>query len=335
MRTTPEPAANLTAHTQATENQTPAPPPTDAQASEQNGANSAAPKQKRRRRLGDRYDGRRVRSLPPMQYITPFVMRTRNDAHVFFETRLEVSNAEEYIREMRRKGLPGFGFMHLVIAAYVRVISQRPAMNRFISGQRIYQREDIVLSMMVKKGMKLNDQETSIKPEFEPTDTVYEVYEKVQAAIENARAEPDSTPLDSVARALFKIPALILRFFVFLMNGLDYFGIMPKVIHRASPFHASIFMSNLGSLGIRPVFHHLYNFGNVPAFLTFGAKRTEYVPQRDGSLERKKYIDYTVVMDERISDGHYMASALKYLEHLLKYPHELDVPPETVETDVP
>ena len=290
---------------------------------------------KRKRRFGDRYDGRRVRSLPPMNYITPFVMRTRNDAHLFFETRIEVTKAEEYIRSMRLKGMRGFGFMHLVIAAYVRVISQRPAMNRFISGQRIFQREDIVLSMMVKKGMKLNDQETGIKPEFEPTDTVYEVYEKMQAAIETARNEGDSTSLDTVARVLVRIPALILRFFVFLMNLLDYFGLMPKFIHHASPFHASLFISNLGSLGIRPVFHHLYNFGNVPAFLTFGAKYTEFTLNRDGTLEKKKYIDYTVVLDERITDGHYMASALKYLEHLLKYPHELDVPPEKVETDVP
>ncbi|MGI6498223.1 MAG: hypothetical protein ACOX0U_05300 [Oscillospiraceae bacterium] len=289
---------------------------------------------KQKRRFGDRYDGRRVRSLPPMQYITPFVMRTRNDAHLFFETRIEVGKSEEYIRSMRLKGMRGFGFMHLVIAAYVRVVSQRPAMNRFISGQRIFQREDIVLSMMVKKGMKLNEQETGIKVMFEPDDTVYEVYSKMQEAIEEARAASDSTSLDSVARVLVRLPALILRFFVFLMHLLDYFGLMPKAIHHASPFHASLFVSNLGSLGIRPVFHHLYNFGNVPAFLTFGAKYVEITPDRSGNLQKKKYIDYTVVLDERISDGHYMASALKYLEHLLKNPHELNIPPTHIEKDV-
>ena len=290
---------------------------------------------KRKRRFGDRYDGRRVRTLPPMHYITPFVMKTRNDAHLFFETRSEITPVEEYIRSMRRKGMRGFGFMHVFIAAYLRVISQRPALNRFVSGQRIYQREDITLSMMVKKGMRLNGQETGIKPEFEVTDTVYEVYEKLEAAIAKARAEGDSTALDSVARALVRMPALLLRFFVAMMNMLDYFGLMPKAIHRASPFHASIFISNLGSLGIRPVFHHLYNFGNVPAFVTFGAKYAEMAISRTGEIERRKYIDYTVVLDERITDGHYMASALKYLEHLLKYPHELDVPPDTVVEDIP
>jgi hypothetical protein len=289
---------------------------------------------KRKHRFGDRYDGRRVRSLPPMHYVTPFIMRTRNDAQLFFQKRIEVTKAEEYIRSMRRKGLRGFGFMHLFVAAYVRVISQRPAINRFISGQRIYQREDIVLSMMVKKGMKLNDQETGIKPEFAPTDTVYEVYEKMQGAIALARVEGDSTALDQVARVLIRMPSLFLRLFLSVANGMDYFGILPKTIHRASPFHASVFLSNLGSLGVPPVFHHLYNFGNVPAFLTFGAKYGETTLDRDGNLERKKYIDYTITLDERITDGHYLASALKYMEHLLKNPHELDVPPDHVEEDI-
>lgn len=289
---------------------------------------------KRKHRLGDRYDGRRIRSLPPMHYVAPFVMRTRNDAQLFFEAQIEVTKAEEYIRSMRRKGLRGFGFMHLFVAAYVRVVSQRPAINRFISGQRIYQREDIVLSMMVKKGMKLNDQETGIKPEFAPTDTVYEVYDKMQSAIELARTEGDSTALDQTARVLVRMPALLLRLFLSVANGMDYFGLLPKAIHRASPFHASLFLSNLGSLGVPPVSHHLYNFGNVPAFLTFGAKYTETVLDKEGNPERKKYIDYTITLDERITDGHYLASALKYLEYLLKNPHELDVPPEHVEEDI-
>lgn len=289
---------------------------------------------KRKRRFGDRYDGRRIRSLSPMSYVAPFVMRTRNDAHLFFKSRVDVTKTEEYIRDVRQRGLQGFGFMHLFIAAYVRVVSQRPAINRFIAGQRIYQRETIVLSMMIKKSMKLNGQETGIKPVFEPTDTVQEVYEKVQSAIEIAKNEGDSTALDSAARILVRLPALLLRLFISLATFLDYFGILPKAIHKASPFHASAFLTNLGSLGVPPVSHHLYNFGNVSAFLAFGAKYAETTLDREGTPQRRKYIDYTITLDERITDGHYLASALKYLEHLLKNPYELDFPPAHVEEDV-
>ncbi|MDD4715363.1 MAG: 2-oxo acid dehydrogenase subunit E2 [Oscillospiraceae bacterium] len=290
--------------------------------------------EKRKRKIGDRYDGRRVRTLPPMNYISPFVMKARNDAYVLFENRIELGQIEEYIRGKRRKGMRSFGFMHVIISAYVRVLSQRPALNRFISGQRIFQREEIVLSMMIKKSMSLNDQETGIKTIFQPEDTIYDVYRKLDNSIQFAKEEGDSTDLDNVARVLVHLPALVLRFFVGVMGILDYFGIMPKALNRTSPFHASIFFSNLGSLGIPPVFHHLYNFGNIPAFMTFGSKYTENVLNKDGVAERKKYINYTVVLDERITDGHYMANALKYMEHLLKNPHELDTPPETVVRDL-
>jgi len=287
----------------------------------------------KKRRFGDRYDGRKIRTLPPMEYISPFVMKTRNDASNLFQNKAPLFAIENYVRQKRREGFTGFGFMHVAIAAYVRTVSQFPAINRFISGQRIYQREDIVLSMMIKKTMELNSQETGIKVILSPTDTATDVFTKVEAAIALARQEGDSTSLDFVARALVKLPSLILRGFVGLMNTLDYFGIMPKSIHEASPFHASIFMSNLGSLGIPPVFHHLYNFGNVPVFLTFGSKYSVNELQLDGSVKKTRYIDYTVVSDERITDGHYFAQAFKCIDRIFKKPSILDNPPDEVVED--
>jgi len=288
----------------------------------------------KKRRLGDRYDGRKVRSLSPMNYVSPFVMKTRQDASNYFKSSLDLSKIDEYIAEKRAEGKKSFGFMHVVIAAYTRVVSQRPAINRFIAGQRIFQRGDIVISMMVKKEMTLNAQSTAIKLILDPADTPDVIYDKMELLIEEARKAGDSTAMDSVARALVGLPALLLRGFVGLMRGLDYFGLMPKIINKASPFHASLFLSNLGSLGIPPIYHHLYDFGNAPLFLTFGAKYRKPVMAEDGSVSTKKFIDYTVVSDERITDGHYMASAFKYLEYMLKHPKLLDTPPESVIEDV-
>ena len=117
-------------------------------------------------------------------------------------------------------------------------------------------------------------------------------------------------------------------------SGVDYFGIMPKVIEEASPFHASFFFSNLGSLGIPPIYHHIYNFGNVSTFLVFGAKEIGYERDDDGNVGKKRYVSCRVVTDERITDGFYMASAFKYLMRILKHPEMLDNPPEQVFEDV-
>lgn len=289
----------------------------------------------RKRRLGDRRDGRRVRSLSPMQYVVPFIMKTRNDASNFFQSKVELGRVDNYIRKKRKEeGMNGLGFMHIMAAAYVRMCSQYPACNRFIAGQRIYQRGDIVLNMMVKKSMELNAQESSIKVTFSPDDDIYAVYEKMEKEIMKARETGDTNHFDVVARALQWMPTLIFRGFVSIITFLDYIDLMPNVIHRASPFHGTIFISNLGSLGIPPIYHHLYNFGNVPMFITFGTKYTVHEVALGGEVEKHRYIDYTAVSDERITDGHYLASAFKYLDWLFRHPDELDKAPETVIEDV-
>ncbi|MBQ7875354.1 MAG: hypothetical protein IJ306_09420 [Oscillospiraceae bacterium] len=292
--------------------------------------------EKRKKRLGDRYDGYRVRSLSPMTYITPFIMKTRNDASNLFAGSVELGRIENYIKKKRREdGLSGFGFLHVILAAYVRLISQKPAMNRFIAGQRIYQHgEDISVCMMVKKSMELNAQESAIKVVFNPGDTADDIYRKMDEAVEIARRSGDSNLFDKVAKAINYMPALILRAFVSVISFLDYFGIMPKIIHKASPFHCSMFITNLGSLGIPPIYHHLYNFGTCPVFLAFGAKRTALEVQKDGSVEKHKYVDFTVVSDERITDGHYYANAFKQLDWILRHPDSLDNRPEQIVEDV-
>lgn len=290
---------------------------------------------KRKRRFGDRHDARKIRTLPPMQYVAVSIMHTRNDAQNLFTASVDFANVEEYIRQKRESGLPGFGFMHLLIAAYVRTVSQKPAINRYIAGYKIFARHDIILSMMVKKEMKLNAQETAIKVFFSPADTAEDVYRKMEEEIEKARQAGDTTALDKVARIINRMPKLILRWFVAFMQFLDFFGKLPKAIEAASPFHSSIYVSNLGSLGIPPIYHHLYNFGNTPVFITFGAKRRELCLNPEGGVYHKTMVDYTVVTDERITDGHYLATAFKGMEKLLHNPQKLDVPPETVVDDIP
>nr|MBQ4318661.1 hypothetical protein [Clostridia bacterium] len=248
---------------------------------------------------------------------------------------IELGPVNEYLRKkLRDEKIPTLRFMHVLIAAYIRVISEYPAMNRFIAGQRIFQRNEVVLSMMVKKDMSINSQGTAIKTIFERGDSIYDVHRRMEADIEVARKQEDSTNMDFIARALFGLPAPIIRGFVGLMSFMDYFGRMPKAVNKASPFHASIFVSNLGSLGIQPIYHHLYNFGNIPVFITFGAiyKRNEL--QSDGTVKAVRYIDYTVVTDERTTDGQYYALAMKRFDWLLRHPDELDKNPDEVIMDV-
>ena len=128
-------------------------------------------------------EGRRLKSLDPFTTIVPYIMVERSDSQNTINESFDVSGAEALIRRLRQDGYDSIGILHIIIAAYVRTISQRPAVNRFIRGQKIYARNNIVINMAVKKKMSLEGQETTIKLVFEPSDTLYDVYDKVYSQL--------------------------------------------------------------------------------------------------------------------------------------------------------
>lgn len=223
--------------------------------------------------------------------------------------------------------------MHVILTAYLRVVSQMPAVNRFIAGHRIFARNGVEVALTVKKEMTLSSPESVVKIFPDPSMTCEDVYNLIQAEIEGYRNEKDNS-LDSLIKILNYIPGFILRGVVGLLRGLDYVGLLPRALTKLSPFHCSIYITSMGSLGIPPVHHHLYEFGNCPVFLAFGAKERKYELNADGEVEKKEYVEYTVNLDERICDGFYFAAALKKMRRYIKDPWQLDNPPETVIEDV-
>jgi len=286
-----------------------------------------------RRQIGDRKEGRRLRTLAPFYKLMPYIMKVKSDASNQFEDSVEISTAERWLRAKRTEGYKGLGLLHLFIAAYLRVCASRPAVNRFVSGQKVYARNSVEVIMAIKPELSSDSNETSIKVPFSPADTVYDVYHKLGAAIDGVKAA-NTTGTTKAATAFTKIPGLFLKFTIWLLTLLDYFDLLPAALLRVSPFHGSIVVTDLGSLGIPPIYHHLYNFGNCPAFLAFGIKRRAVELDKAGLPVERKYVDYRLVLDERICDGHYYASAFKYLKRYLLHPEELEQPPERVEQDI-
>ena len=286
---------------------------------------------------GDRTDGRKIRTLAPMAQITAYFQVERNTCSNLFEESFEISNIDRYIRQKRREGMTDFGITHVLLAAYVRGVAKYPQLNRFISGQKVYSRgNDIQYCMVIKKQMSVDSPDTSIKVHLTPSDTAKDVYEKLNAAVESVKAtqELDSN-LDSLIMALNLIPSVVLKFLVWLLKLLDYFGLLPRFLLELSPFHGSLFFTSMGSLGIPPIYHHLYDFGNLPVFAAFGCKRRANEVLEDGTVVQRKYIDVKFVLDERIVDGYYYATFFKYYRRLLRNPEILDLPPEEVNSDIP
>lgn len=284
---------------------------------------------------GDRVDGRRLRSLSPTYQIIPFIMVNRNGAANLYEEHFEITNVERYIRQKRREGLTNFGLVHVFLACFCRGIAKYPGINRFVSGQRVYSRgEDIVFCMTIKKDMSTNGEETEIKLHLSPRDTAYDVYRKMNETISQAKSTPSDAGVDKTAFFMTLLPGVLLKFLVWVLKTMDYFGLIPKFLLEVSPFHGSVYFTSMGSLGISPVYHHLYDFGNLPIFGAFGCKRKALELQEDGSVVERKYIDFRFTLDERTVDGFYYAAFLKYFRRLFRRPEVLDTPPEEVAKDV-
>ena len=289
---------------------------------------------KYKRRFGDRKEGRLLRSLPAFAKFVPFIMPTRNDACNQYEESFEVSDVDRRLRKLRVDGYKGIGILHFIIAAYIRGVSMLPGMNRFIVGRRIYARDNIEVVMTVKRSLAIDATETTIKVVSEPTDTIFDVYRKMSEKIDEIKTVEGNNNTEDVAEAMCKAPRFLLRFALTILRIMDYFGWLPQSLLDASPFHGSMIITDLGSLRIGPIYHHIYNFGTLPVFISFGAKRHAYELDRHGNMVDRKYVDCKFVMDERTVDGHYYAQFLQAFRYICQHPEIVETPPSKVVEDV-
>ena len=272
---------------------------------------------------------RRVKSVSPMAAMIPFIMVNRVGAQNFIHDTADIEKLEKYMKEKQLAGMTNISMMHIMIASYIRLVSQRPALNRFIRGQRIWTRRHVEVSLTIKKEMRLDAPDTCVKISLLPDATLEDVYNALNEQIVGYRDNPGGN-FDDTARWLARIPSLILKFVVGLLRFMDFFNLLPKFLTNVSPFHCSYFITSMGSLGIPPIYHHLYDFGTCPVFFAFGAKRRAYEVDAQGIVKKKQYMDYTFVTDERICDGYYYASALKLLHNIFRNPWQLDERPEVI-----
>ncbi len=288
---------------------------------------------KYKKRFGDRYDGRLLRKIDPFFKLIPYIMRTRSDSQVFFDDKIDMDRVEEFLKEKRRAGTRDIKFLHIIIAAMVRTLSQKPHLNRFIAGQKIYARDEILISIAIKKQLSDEGEETTLKLNFEPADTLKHIVSKVNSALEENKKSDVKNDTDKTARIFTMCPGFFIKFLIWILTKLDYFGLMPKIINKVSPFHTSVFITDLGSLGIQPVYHHIYDFGTTSIFMAFGSKQKEKAFNIDNIIIERKLVNLKVVADERIVDGYYYASAFKLFKKLIENPEKLETAPDRLFKD--
>ena len=281
-----------------------------------------------------RPDSRAIKNLEPMQMIMPYIMKTRTDSMNMYEDTFACEPMDAYIKEKAAEGI-NLSYMHIIIAAVVRLIAIRPQLNRFCMNGKIYARPKIWVSFVVHPTLRDESVGTTIKLCFEGTETILEIAEKINEAIAretvNRKGENGT---DQLLRTLMKkIPGPFIKLVINTLLWMDKHNILPKAIIELSPFHTSFFITNLKSLGINHIYHHTYEFGTTGLFFAMGKEKV--VPVIKGNeVVAQKEMGFGLVSDERFCDGLYFALSLRKLRRFMQNPASLEKPLDKKVEDV-
>lgn len=266
-----------------------------------------------------RFDGRPARDVPAYRRMVPFLMRRKNESSVYFSQTLDVSATLPWIADWNRDRDTRITVFHVVLAAMTRVLDERPRLNRFVSGRRIYQRNGVYISFAAKKRMDDEAPLALVKRRFEPGERFADMVAALSGDVNDARSDRRSV-VDRELGLLLRLPAPAIAGAVRLLSALDRYNLAPRALLENDPMYTSVFVANLGSLAVDAAYHHLYEYGNCPLFVTIGKlDRAARVTAND-AVCAGPVLELKFTYDERIEDGLYCARALERFKEYVENP---------------
>ena len=282
--------------------------------------------------FGRRPDGRRINKIDPVMKITPYVMPMRCDAQVFLKHRADLEAMSRYIRRQKAEKNEQISYMQIVVAAYVRAISRHPEVNRFIMNKQLFARNNCSAAFTILKNpANADDGEAVVKIKFDLTDTIYDVRDRMAAAVAANRGDQPGGFVDRLLRFLFAVPGLA-TIVVGLVRFLDRYGLAPGVLMEELPVYVGMYITNTAAIGLHDVNHHLYNWGNVGLFFGMGTPEKVAVNE-NGEIRMKRTLPIGITADERVCSGAHYGRFFSDMKRYLDHPELLEVPPEKIRFD--
>ena len=247
--------------------------------------------------FGRRSDGKIAKGISNFDKMLPYLMAQRYDAQNFVTQNIPYEPIKDYLNA-KKADKTKLSLMHVVLAAYIRTVAKHPELNRFVVNRKIYDRNSICVSFVVLR----KEGETTVKIPFKGDETVFEVADIIDSCVKSARNEEESTLVDKIVSTIFALP-LVPATTVSILKWLDRHNIMPKSVVDASPFHSSLFFTNLASIKMNSIYHHIAEFGTVSVFVSMGNRDKKVELDEDGKPFEAEYIPLKIVTDERICSG--------------------------------
>ena len=278
------------------------------------------------RRMGDRKDGRLLRELDSLHFITPILYPNRCDNEAFISERIDLTKTIEYINRRNAEN-PEYSYklFQVILTAVLKTITLRPKLNRFIANSNFYQRNSLSASFVVKKEFDDDGGEALAFLYAESSDTLDTVHDKIFRQISDCRS--DKVDGSTAAMDIFnKMPRFLSKAIVKFICFLDRHGWVPSSLIASDPYYSSVVLSNLGSIKLHSAYHHLTNWGTNSLFVAIGEEKKRPFFEDDGTFTMRESIDLGLTIDERLADGYYYSKTVKLLKMLIENPELLEEP---------
>lgn len=264
-----------------------------------------------------RSDGDLVRGEASVRRIMPYLMRRRNESCVYQETVYRVDAARAWLRAYNLSHQPRATLFHLVAYATAVAMAERPRLNRFVAGGRLYQRRGIFLAFVVKTAFRDEAPGATVKLPYHLGMSFPAWSAQLSTQVDEARSTVRS--VDREVDLVMGLPGPVVRGLVGLARLLDHWNLYPQFMIENDPMYASVFLANLGSVGVSDVYHHLYEYGTTSSFGAVSAPRPTAFTGRNGvTVEPGVSIRWT--FDERIDDALSCAGGLALIERTVQDP---------------
>ncbi len=282
--------------------------------------------EKTKRRPGDRKDAKLVRDIDGMHLIVPLIHPNRCDNEAFVSERIDLTNINTYLEKLNSDN-PEFKYtlFHIIVTAIIKCITLRPKLNRFIANDRLYQKNEISAAFVIKKQFEDESREGLAFIRANENTNLASVHESIRHQVMDCRKGKVDTS-SNVMDILTKLPRWLSAAIARIVRILVRYGKAPQALIATDPYHASVVLSNLGSIKLKSGYHHLTNWGTNSMFIVVGEKKMRPVFKDDGSYEMKDTVDLGLTVDERIADGYYFSKTIKLLKKLLENPELLEEP---------
>jgi hypothetical protein len=267
-----------------------------------------------------RPDGTLIKDVHPYRRLLWYILPHRSEPIVYYDTNVNCKALLKFIEEKRKK-YPSLDVTHCVFAAIGIAGHKHENANRFVSGYRLYQRNGVYVTFSMKrKKMNMESKLSMVKLKLPKKEPFADLYNRIEDQVSHERSG-STTNSDRLLSILDKIPRPFLRLMIKAIDFFDYYNLLPSSFIEDNGLCTSIFVANLGSLGMDTAYHHLYEMGNCPLFMTIG-KIHDAPAVEEGSIKVQKQMPCRWTFDERIGDALTISTALNTVQEILENPYE-------------